>query len=187
MSNDTTQNRSRTKAIISLVASIIVGLTLIAAGTGKAIGFGEIPGQTVEFIGDVLPEALITPTTVFLIYEIFIPFILPGAEILLGIFLLIGFVPRLASVLCLPLTLAFISNNIWSISQGLDKFPECVCFGIWEKIFGGLTPIQALGYDIGLLILAIVIILLYPGRFLSSREWITKFLTNKTTGDNQQR
>ena len=179
MNNDTVQNRIRTRSRVSLVAIIIIGVTLVAAGIGKAIGFGEIPGQTVEFLGDVLPEAFITPATVFLIYEVFIPYVLPGTEIILGIFLLIGFVPRLISVLCLPMTLAFMSNNIWSISQGLDKFPECVCFGVWEKLFGGLTPVQALCYDIGLFVLAVVIIWLYPGGFLSSRKWVTKFLTGK--------
>jgi uncharacterized membrane protein YphA (DoxX/SURF4 family) len=180
MNADTVQNRMRTRARVSLVAIIIIGVTLVAAGIGKAIGFGEIPGQTVEFLGDILPEAFITPATVFLIYEIFIPYVLPGTEIILGIFLLIGFVPRLISVLCLPMTLAFMSNNIWSISQGLDKFPECVCFGVWEKLFGGLTPVQALCYDIGLFVLAVVIIWLYPGGFLSSRKWVTKFLTGKS-------
>jgi len=180
MNNDTVQNRIRTRSRVSLVAIIIIGVTLVAAGIGKAIGFGEIPGQTVEFLGDVLPEAFITPATVFLIYEIFIPYVLPGTEIILGIFLLIGFVPRLISVLCLPMTLAFMSNNIWAISQGLDKFPECVCFGVWEKLFGGLTPVQALCYDIGLFVLAVVIIWLYPGGFLSSRKWVTKFLTGKS-------
>lgn len=163
----------------------MVGVTLIVAGTGKAIGFGEVPGQTVEFIGDVLPAAFINSTAVFIIYEVFIPYVFPGVEMILGIFLLIGFVPRLAAVICLPLTLAFMSNNIWSISQGLDKFPECVCFGIWEKLFGGLTPVQALGYDIGLLVLAVVIILLHPGVFLSSREWLTKPF-RKMAADNSR-
>jgi uncharacterized membrane protein YphA (DoxX/SURF4 family) len=185
MADDTTQNRNRTRAIISLVASILIGITFIAAGTGKAIGFGEIPGQTVEFIGDVLPEAFLNPTTVFLIYEIFIPYILPGTELLFGIFLLIGFVPRLIAVLCIPLTVGLMVNNIWSISQGLDKFPECVCFGVWEKIFGGLTPVQALSYDIVLFALALVIIFVYPGRFLSSREWLTRLL-KKAASDNSK-
>lgn len=184
MNDNTVQNRMRTRARVSLVAIIIIGVTLFAAGIGKAIGFGEIPGQTVEFLGDVLPEAFITPVTVFLIYEIFIPYVLPGTEILFGIFLLIGFVPRLVSVLFLPLTLAFMSNNIWAINQGLDKFPECVCFGVWEKLLGGLTPVQALCYDIGLFVLAVIIIWLHPGGFLSSRKWITKFLKGKTEQGN---
>jgi uncharacterized membrane protein YphA (DoxX/SURF4 family) len=177
---DAAQSRKRIYGIISLVASIIIAITFIAAGTGKSIGFGEMPGQTIEFIGDVLPKAFINPTTVFLIYEIFMPYIFPAVELLLGIFLLVGFVPRIIAVICLPLSLALMSNNIWSISQGMEKFPECVCFGVWEKIFGGLTPVQALGYDIVLFVLAIVIILLHQGGFLSSREWLTKLFQKKT-------
>lgn len=179
------QSRNRIRFIISLVAIIIIALTLIASGSGKAIGFGDIPGQTVDFIGDVLPEAFITPTTVFLIYQVFIPYILPGAELLLGILLLVGLVPRLLAVICLPLTMVLMANNIWAIRQGLDKFPDCACFGIWEKIFGGLTPVQALGYDIVLFALAIVIIVLYPGGFLSSREWLTR-LFKKTAADTNK-
>lgn len=180
MSDNNSPGQQRTKATVSLVVSIIVGVTLVVAGSGKAIGFGEVPGQTMDFIGDILPDAFITPTTVFLLFEIFIPYILPGIELLLGILLLVGLVPRLIAVICLPLTLAFMGNNIWSISQGLDKFPECVCFGIWEKIFGGLTPVQALSYDILLFVLAIVIILIHPGGFLSSREWLTRLSKRKT-------
>jgi uncharacterized membrane protein YphA (DoxX/SURF4 family) len=176
----------RVKATISLVACILIGITFIASGTGKAAGFGEIPGQTIEFIGDVLPKAFITPTTVFLMYDIFIPYIFPGIELLLGIFLLIGFVPRLIAVICVPLTLTLMANNIWSISQGLDKFPQCVCFGIWEKIFGGLTPVQALCYDIGLFALAVVIILLYPGGFLSSRAGLQNLFKKKTARDDSK-
>ncbi len=180
MSDNNSQDKKRIKNIVSLVCCIIIGLTFIASGSGKAIGFGEVPGQTVEFIGDILPDALITPTTVFLLFEVFIPFILPGIEMLLGILLLVGLVPRLIAVICLPLTMALMANNIWSISQGLDKFPECVCFGIWEEILGGLTPAQALSYDILLFVMALVIILLYPGGFLSSRAWLTRLLSKKT-------
>lgn len=185
MSEDSTQKWYRTRYIITLVASILVGVTLIASGSGKAIGFGEIPGQTAEFLGDVLPAALINSTTVFIIYEIFMPYIFPAAELILGIFLLIGFVPRLASVICIPLTLLFMSHNIWSIMQGLDKYPDCACFGIWEEMFGGLTPVQSMGYDIGLLILAVVIILLYPGVFLASREWLVKLFKKKTLNQDK--
>jgi len=174
MSDNNSPQRQRIGSIISLVACIIIGVTFIMSGSGKAVGFGEVPGQTIEFIGDILPDTFITPTTVFWLFEIFIPYIFPAIELLLGILLLVGLVPRLLAVICLPLALALMANNIWSISQGLSKFPECVCFGVWEKIFGGLTPVQALSYDILLFALAIVIIILYPGGFLSSRDWLTR-------------
>jgi uncharacterized membrane protein YphA (DoxX/SURF4 family) len=170
---------NRVKYLVSLAACIIIGLTFLASGTGKAIGFGEVPGQTVEFIGEMMPKAFITPVTIFLIYDVFIPFIFPAIELLLGIFLLIGFMPRLMAIICVPLSMVLMTNNIWSISQGMDKFPECVCFGVWEKIFGGLTPVQALGYDILLFVLALLIIFLHPGSILSSREWLIKFFQKK--------
>ena len=176
------KNRKSIKPVIALVACIIIGVTFIASGSGKAIGFGEIPGQTVEFIGDILPKAFVTPATVFIIYEIFIPFVLPAIELLLGIFLIIGFMPRIMAIICIPLSFALMTNNIWSISQGMDKFPQCVCFGVWEKIFGGLTPVQALSYDIGLFALAVIIIFLHPGGLLSSREWLVKLFRKKSWG-----
>ena len=173
------QEENRTRAIITLVASILVGLTLVVSGSGKLIGFGEVPGQTIEFVGDILPEAWITPGSVYFLFEIFVPYVLPISEMLLGLLLLVGLVPRLVAILCIPLIAAFMTNNIWSISQGLDKFPECVCFGIWETFFGGLTPVQSLVYDISLLLLVIVIIFVHPGRFLASRAWLERLITRE--------
>jgi uncharacterized membrane protein YphA (DoxX/SURF4 family) len=180
MAENKTLHRARIKDIIVLVCSIIIGVTFVASGSGKAIGFGAIPGQTIEFIGDILPESWITATTVFILFEVFIPIIMPAIELILGILLLAGFIPRLIAVICLPLTMALMANNIWAIRQGLAKFPDCACFGIWEKIFGGLTPAQALGYDILLFILALVIIFLYPGGFLSSQPWLIRLLSKET-------
>ena len=88
-------------------------------------------------------------------------------------FLLIGLIPRLTAVLTIPLTLIFMANNAFSISQGLAKYPSCSCFGIWEKIFGTLTPVQSLVYDIVLLALALVIIILTPLAFMRSRKWLS--------------
>ena len=173
------QEENRTRAIITLVASILVGLTLVVSGSGKLIGFGEVPGQTIEFVGDILPEAWITPGSVYFLFEIFVPYVLPISEMLLGLLLLVGLVPRLVAILCIPLIAAFMTNNIWSISQGLDKFPECVCFGIWETFFGGLTPVQSLVHDISLLVLVIVIIFVHPGRFLASRAWLERLITRE--------
>ena len=151
------QGWHRARSISSLVASILIALVFLASGTGKAFGFGEVPGQTMDFIGYIVPDMLLTPTTVIFIYDIFIPYILPWTELVLGCLLLIGFVPRLIAVLCLPLSLALMGNNIYSITQGMAKYESCACFGIWEQILGELTPVQSLGIDIGLFILALII------------------------------
>jgi uncharacterized membrane protein YphA (DoxX/SURF4 family) len=169
MKKDNTQIR----AMVSLVACIIIGIIFIASGSGKIIGFGEVPGRTMEFIGFILPDALLKPFIIYFIYEILIPYILPWFELVLGCLLLVGFVPRLIAVLCLPLSLMLMGNNIWAIAQGMAKYTSCECFGIWETMFGELTPVQSLGIDILILVLALVIVFVHPGKFLSSRKWLT--------------
>jgi uncharacterized membrane protein YphA (DoxX/SURF4 family) len=51
--------------ITSLAASIIIGITLVASGTGKLLGDIETPAQVMEFINDVMPEVLLTPAVIF--------------------------------------------------------------------------------------------------------------------------
>jgi len=165
--------KEKTRGIISLIASILIGLTLLVSGTGKIIGLEETPAQVVDFISNFLPAIFITPTTIYFLFYIFVPHIMPWAEVILGACILIGFLPRLMAVLCLPLLLAFMGTNLWSIIQG--GYTTCAsCFGIWEKYFGSLTPAQSLIYDLVLFAFAIVIIIFQPTGFLSSRKWLAK-------------
>jgi uncharacterized membrane protein YphA (DoxX/SURF4 family) len=173
MSGLDTGKKSKPRFIISLIACILIGITFVMSGSGKLIDFGVIPGQTAEFIGYVLPDSWVTPVTVFIIYDIFIPWILPIAELAIGLLILAGFVPRLLAVLCLPLTLLLMANNIFSISIGMSEYASCSCFGIWEQIFGTLTPFQSMFYDIALFALALVILIVFPGRFLESQKWLS--------------
>lgn len=177
--DNTVAKKSRIRDIITMVASIFVGLTLLISGTGKLLEFGMIPGQTAEFIGFILPDALLTPTTVFFIYDILIPYIIPVLELALGVSLLMGFVPRLVATICIPLTWIFMANNVFSISRGINKYDECPCFGIWGKIFGTMTPVQSLIYDIVLFGLALVIIFIYTGGFLQSNNWLRNLRKKK--------
>ena len=174
MSSDIQRGNQQVRRITSLVASILVGLTLLIAGSGKAFGFGEIPGQTMEFIGMIFPDALLTPEVAYFIGDIFLQYIIPWAELSLGILLILHIWPRLVAALCLPLTLAFMANNSWMIHEGLEEYPECPCFGIWETILGPVSPLQSLCIDIGLLALALTIIFVHPGGFLSSPPWLAK-------------
>ncbi len=171
MSVETPSNTSGSKAraVTTWVACIIVGLILLAGGTGKLFGYGDLPGQSIEFLNVIVPDWLGTPSFYEFIGEVLFPYVLPLIETLLGIFLIIGFVPRLMATITLPLSAAFLANNAWTIAQGANKFPDCACFGIWEEIFGVLTPFQSMFIDIGLIILAIVIIVVYPGRYFASR------------------
>ncbi len=163
------------RSAVSLIASILVGLTLLVAGSGKASGFGEMPGQTMQFIGSILPDSLLTPGVAFFIGDIFFPYIIPWSEICLGTLLILRICPRLVATLCLPLIAAFMANNSWLISHGKTEFTSCECFGIWKKLLGTLTPFQALSIDIGLFALALTIIFVNPGGFLSSPPWLAKF------------
>jgi uncharacterized membrane protein YphA (DoxX/SURF4 family) len=174
-------NRHRVRATVSLVASILVGLTLLIAGSGKATGFGEMPGQTMQFIGAILPDAWLTPGVAYFIGDIFFPHIIPWAEILLGIFLLARLWPRIIAALCLPLTAAFMANNLWYISQGETRLASCECFGIWEEMFGTLTHVQSLSLDIGLFMLALAIIFVHPNGFLSAPSWWAKLKKKPST------
>ena len=163
------------RSIISLAAGILIGITFIASGTGKLFGGIETPAQVMAFINDILPEVLLVPAVIYFIYDILVPYLFPIAELVLGICLLIGFVPRLAALLNLPLLAAFMFTNIWAIMVG--GYATCAsCFGMWEKIFGHLTPLQSLTTDIVLIMLALAVIFLQPGRFLSSRRPITWLL-----------
>jgi len=150
------------RALITLGPSVFLGLVLLVAGSGK------LPGQT-EFI-DALLKSFWTPSVAYLI-----GYCLPWAEIILGVLLLIGVFPRITAALCLPLIAGFIANNSWALSQGMEQFPECgECFGIWEELLGAISPLQALGLDIVLFGLALIILLFHPTRFLSVQPWFFK-------------
>lgn len=164
----------RTRLTICLVAAILLGLTFLMSGSGKIIGFGEMPGQTIKFLHVVIPAPLLTPAVAAFIGDVFLPYIIPWIELCLGVILLLGIWPRLIAIIGLLLSTAFMVSNSWLISQGMEKFSSCECFGIWEEIFGTLTPLQSLCVDIGLFALALTIILLHPGGFLASPAWAVK-------------
>jgi uncharacterized membrane protein YphA (DoxX/SURF4 family) len=174
MSKATEARRQQVRSIVSLVATIVLGFTLLLSGSGKAFGFGEMPGQTMKFIGAILPDAWLSPGLAYFIGEIFFPYIIPWTELSLGLLLLLRVWPRLIAALCLPLTVAFMANNAWYISQKDLKFTPCECFGIWEKLFGTLTHVQSLGLDIILFALALTIVLVHPAGFLASPAWLVK-------------
>ncbi|MDD5398711.1 MAG: hypothetical protein PHU70_06475, partial [Dehalococcoidia bacterium] len=70
------------RSVISIVACLLIGLTLIFAGGGKLANFGQIPGQT-EFLDRFIPDFLMTPEFARFIGLIFIPWILPAVEVVL--------------------------------------------------------------------------------------------------------
>jgi len=163
------ESQSWARSAISIVACIIIGAILLFAGIGKLSEWGTIPGQT-EFLDKFIPDFILTPELARFIGTIFIPWILPITEIIIGAALILGIWPRIFAILCIPLFLGFMANNAYAISGGLDKFPECECFGI----FGALTPMQSMYIDIGMFILAVLIIVIHPGPFFSHQFWFKR-------------
>ena len=150
------------KGPVILGSSIFLGLTLLLSGSGK------LPGHT-EFIGTLL-HSFWTPPIAYLI-----GYCLPWIELILGVLLLIGVFSRIAAGLCLLLTIGFMANNSWAISQGMEQFPQCArCLGFWEEWLGSISPLQVLCLDVVLFCLALVILLFHPGGFLTFRPWFIK-------------
>jgi len=152
--------------LIALGPSTFLGLTLFMSGVGKILG-QPIPGQ-MEFV-DLLLKSLWTPTMAHLIADV-----LPVGEIILGVVLLLGIFTRIAAGLCLPLIIGFMASNSVAISRGMGEFPSCGCFGVWEELFGMVTPMQAMALDVVLLLLAVIILVFHPRGFLNFRPWFIK-------------
>ena len=180
MSKEIAVNQNQTRDTISLVAGILVGLTFLLSGTGKVFGYGDMPGQTMQFIGAILPDAWLTPKLALFMGDIFFPIIIPWTELCLAILLLIRIWPRFWATLTLPLAAAFMANNAWYISQGDLKFTPCECFGIWEKFLGTFTHVQSLYIDIVLFALALTIVIVHPAGFFSGPPWLSKIGQKKS-------
>ncbi|MBN1691346.1 MAG: DoxX family membrane protein, partial [Dehalococcoidia bacterium] len=159
----------RILTVVSFAAAILLGLILIASGTGKLFGDIETSSQVMAFVNDLLPEALLVPPVIYFIYNILVPYLFPIAELILGLCMLFGLVPALAALISLPLMLVFMATNIWALTAG--GYETCAgCFGLWEEIFGHLSPAQSLIIDIFMIVLALLIIFMRPGRFFYSRQ-----------------
>jgi hypothetical protein len=67
-------------------------------------------------------------------------------------------IPSFVAITFVPLSISFITNNIWMIMNG-STFPNCnSCFGVFEQWWGGLSPLQALGIDLFMFGLVLVIV-----------------------------
>jgi uncharacterized membrane protein YphA (DoxX/SURF4 family) len=173
MSKPTKANHQQVRTIISVIAGIIVGVIFLISGSGKIFAFGEMPGQTMQFIGAILPDAWLSPGLAYFLGEIFFPYIIPWAELCLGVLLLVRIWPRFFAALTLPLIAAFMANNIWFIIQGKPLDP-CDCWGIWARLLGTPTHIKSLSIDIMLLVLALTIVFIHPAGFFSLPPWAAK-------------
>jgi uncharacterized membrane protein YphA (DoxX/SURF4 family) len=137
--------------VIGLIACILLGLTLLASGIGKL--FVNLPNET-EFIQQLSPIFMMSSEVASMF-----AYILPWIEILVGLLLILQVFPALISaVVCVPLIIGFMTNNIWMIAQGA-VYEKCnYCFGQLEVMLGSLTPLQSLCIDVFMFGLALLIV-----------------------------
>jgi uncharacterized membrane protein YphA (DoxX/SURF4 family) len=146
---------------VGVGAGIILGLIFIAAGLGKLLE----PAGTLGVFSN-LPAAFSTPA----LAEVF-SFWLPIIELMVGLLLVTSVAARPVAAFSLVLIAGFIAINSWLLSQGLGGEP-CGCFGIAETMAQlRLVVMNSLYFDIGMLGLGLLILIYYPGRFLTLRPW----------------
>lgn len=170
--------RPGVRNIIVIIACVLLAGIFLFAGAGKLIDMGQMPGQT-EYLDKLIPDFLFTPELARFIGLVGIPYILPIGETILGLLLLAGLWIKLDAIAVLLLSSAFIYHNSWMISHGIDKFPDCACFGYWETIFGIVSPATSLRIDIVMFLLALVIIFVQPGGILSSQYWFNNLIKKR--------
>ena len=147
---------------LAVGAGIVLGLIFLAAGLGKALS------QTSSFVIFIFPEFL--PTT---LDELIFRW-LPTIEIVIGVLLVTGVMARPVTCFALALTAAMIANNAIMLIQGLGDKP-CNCFGEAERWVQLRVSIAgALYIDIVMLILGIMILFYYRGKFASIRPWFLR-------------
>ena len=147
---------------LAVGAGIILGLIFLAAGLGKTLS------QTDSFVIFVFPEFLPTALDKFIFRW------LPGIEILIGVLLITGVIARLVASFALALTVGLIVNNTILLIQGFGDKP-CGCFGEAERwVQLRLSIAGALYIDIVMLILGIMILFYYRGKFVNINPWFLR-------------
>ena len=159
----------RGKHWLAIGAGILLGLIFVAAGLGKLLQ----PSEAFKIFFTSYPTSLQGFLTPAFFKAIFIW--LPRIELTVGLLLIIGIVVKSMAALSSVLIAGFMANNSWLISQGLGYEPCSDCFGMLERIIQArLSTVGALYIDIGMLVLALIILFYYPGNFLTACPWFLR-------------
>ena len=128
---------ARVKDVLGLLARLILGGVLIYAGAVK-VGKPRTSQRAVQAY-DVLPYDLAG----------WVGLILPFAEIVLGLLLVLGLFTRLAAAISALLMAAFIVGIAQAWARGLTI--DCGCFGGGGQVTAGETAYpQEIARDLGL-------------------------------------
>ena len=147
---------------IAFGASMLLALVFITAAVGKLMGQNAFLLQVSTYVISDNIAALVAGG-------------LPWVELVLGLCLLVGLFPQIASGLSTLLVAIFILHNAWMITNGLGHEP-CSCLGVLDRVFTGeLSTVGSLYLDIVLVILALAVYFCYPGRLLNVRPWFMRW------------
>ena len=140
-----------------MVAGIILGIIFVAAGFGKLLteveGFTMIFNPFPGFLASAFADAIF----------IWLPYL----EIVIGLLLILGILPKLMAVLSAVLIAGFITNKVWLLSQGLGYEP-CTCFGIIDRILGvELSTSDSLYLDVIMLALVLIVVFWHRSNFFN--------------------
>ena len=146
---------------VGVGTSVTLGLIFVTAGLGKLLEQAEA-----FKIFSILPGAFLNPALADAV-----SFWLPLIELIAGLLLITSVAAKLMATFSLVLIAGFIASNSWLLIQGLGDEP-CGCFGIVETMAQfRLLVINSLYFDIGMLGLAAITLVYYPGKFLTIRPW----------------
>lgn len=154
-------NRYRRR--ITIGAGIILGLIFIASAVGKLV-------EPTDLINS-LSRTSILPANLSAV----LASVLPWAELVVGISLLLGVLLRFMSGISYLLIMGFIAQNILVIRRQLPA-DDCGCFGGLNDLLGvekgiTLSAQHALYMDIGMLVLSLLILFCYPGKLFTFKPW----------------
>jgi uncharacterized membrane protein YphA (DoxX/SURF4 family) len=145
----------------------LLGVRLLLGGIFILAAAGKIPEQA-RFV-DVVTQYGLLPWSLARAYGT----ILPWLELTIGIFLVLGFLPRLAAGISILMIISFIAANGTAVYS--HNYADCGCFGNIYYGTGHLTFIKssdALVIDIVMVIIASIILLGGGGRWsLGSLIW----------------
>jgi len=133
---------------VSLVARIIVGGTLLAAGALKIGHFDAFASTIASYRIPFLPSAVVAPMSVAI----------PLIEVLLGAYLLIGLYTRVIGALALCEFAIFAAAVASVVIRGIPA--SCGCFGPGDTRPASWVEVAR---DVGLAVLAALIVWRGPG------------------------
>lgn len=134
--------------ILVSISRILVGLLFIFSGWIK---LNDPLGMSYKLQEYFSPEVLNLP--VFEPYSLMIAIVLVILEVVLGVFLIIGYKPKFTiwSLFILIVFFTFLTFYAWNF----DKVKDCGCFGDFLK----MTPFQSFMKDVILLIFIVIILI----------------------------